>query len=130
MDPLDDSMELIAKLKQQQNQTETSKTTSSSSTTSANATLATSNKDSSSEEGYVSAELAQAEQSASELLAKLPPESPLLQAVEVLAKEQQQRQLMQQQSQQQQQPPTSQYDSSQTSLNAQSQPQSQSTRWQ
>ena len=88
---------LTAKLKQQQNQTETSKTTSSSSTTSANATLATSNKDSSSEEGYVSAELAQAEQSASELLAKLPPESPLLQAVEAMAKQQQQQQLMQQQ---------------------------------
>ena len=88
-------LHFIAKLKQQQNQTETSKTTST--TSNANATLATSNKDSSSEEGYVSAELAQAEQSASELLAKLPPESPLLQAVEVLAKEQQQRQLMQQQ---------------------------------
>jgi hypothetical protein len=51
----------------------------------------------------------------------LPPESPLLQAVEAMAKQQQQQQLMQQQSQQQQQPPTSQYDSSQTSLNAQSQ---------
>ena len=48
------------------------------------------------DEGYVSAELAQAEQ-ASELLAKLPPESPLLQAVEAMAK-QQQFDLMQQQS--------------------------------
>ena len=80
------------------------------------------------DEGYVSAELAQAEQ-ASELLAKLPPESPLLQAVEAMAK-QQQFDLMQQQSSTTSSA-TSQQSSNSSSLSqSQSHYNQQSQRWQ
>ena len=76
--------------------------------------------------------IAQAESQASELFAKLPQESPLLQAVEAMAKQHPQLQLeLMQQQQQQQQPTTPQQNTttSQYDSNFNPQSQSQSQRW-